>query len=103
MSSVFDALPALFVQHLGDREAFPYTHAAATVDVKGIVEMPAMTVDGLSEAQIVDADTWLHCVAADLPAGYGEGDTVVVRGVNYRVKAPMPDGRGMVRLPLMKA
>ena len=103
MSSIFDALPSLFVQHLGDREAFPYTHGATTVDVKGIVEMPAMMVEGLSEPQIVDADTWLHCAVADLPAGYGENDTVVVRGVSYRVKAPMPDGRGMVRLPLFKA
>jgi hypothetical protein len=103
MSSIFDGMAALFVQHLGDREAFPYTHGATTVSVKGIVEMPAMTVDGLSEPQIVDANTWLHCAAADLPTGYGEGDTVVVRGVSYRVKAPMPDGRGMVRLPLFKA
>lgn len=102
MSSIFDGMAALFVQHLGDREAFPYTHGITTVDVKGIVEMPAMTVDGLTDVQIVDADASLHCAVADLPAGYGEGDTVVVRGVSYRVKVPMPDGRGMARLPLMK-
>ena len=102
MSSIFDALPSLFVQHLGDREAFPYTHGTTTVDVKGIVEMPAMNVDGFSENQIVDADASLHCATADLPTGYGDGDSVVVRGISYRVKAPMPDGRGMVRLPLMR-
>lgn len=102
MSSIFDVLPSLFVQHLGDREEMPYTHGGTTVGVKGIVEMPAMMVDGLSEPQIVDADASFHCAVADLPAGYGEGDTVVVRGVSYRVKAPMPDGRGMVRLPLMR-
>jgi len=103
MSSIFDGMAALFVEHLGDREDLPYTHDGTTVAVKGIVEMPAMAVDGLTEVQIVDGDTWLHCAEADLPTGYGENDTVVVRGVNYRVKAPMPDGRGMVRLPLFKA
>lgn len=102
MSSIFDGMAALFVQHLGDREAMPYTHNGTTVDVKGIVEMPAMTVDGPADVQIVDADASFHCAVADLPAGFGEGDSVVVRGVSYRVKAPMADGRGMVRLPLMK-
>lgn len=102
MSSIFDGMAALFVQHLGDRESFPYTHGDTTVDVRGIVEMPAMTVDGFAEPQIVDADASLHCAVADLPAGFGDEDSVVVRGVSYRVKTPMPDGRGMVRLPLMR-
>ncbi len=102
MSSIFDGMADLFVQHLGDREAMAYTHNGTTVGVKGIVEMPTMTIDGLSDVQVVDADASLHCAVADLPAGYDENDTVVVRGVNYRVKAPMPDGRGMVRLPLLK-
>lgn len=102
MSSIFDGMADIFVQHLGDREEMPYTHDGTTVGVKGIVEMPAMTVDGLAAPQIVDADASFHCAVADLPSGYGEGDTVVVRGVAYRVKAPMVDGRGMVRLPLMR-
>lgn len=103
MSSIFDGMAALFVQHLGDREEMPYTHNGTTVGVKGIVERPAMTIDGLADVDLVTADTWLHCAEADLPSGYAEGDTVVVRGVSYKVKVPMPDGRGMVRLPLARA
>ena len=106
MSSIFDDLDIAgsFTAHLGDREPFAYTTAGgASADVVGILEMPAMMVQGLSETDIVTADVELHVAAADLPAGYGEGDTVVARGVTYRTRVPLPDGRGMVRIPLTKA
>ncbi len=102
MASFTDGMAAIFRDTMG--EPVTYTKVGgAPIAIVGIPEMPAITVDGLSEVQIVDADSWLHFAEADLPVGYGEGDTMVVRGVTYRAKAPMPDGRGMVRIPLSKA
>jgi len=104
MSSVFDGMAAIFRDTFGDHEPFAYTLAAGgdPVEIIAILETPALAVAGLSETDIVTADTELHVTAADLPPGYGEGDTVVARGVTYRAKVPMPDGRGMVRIPLFK-
>lgn len=103
MASLFDSLAPLFVAVIGDDVPVAYTHAAATTDVLGIFEAPSMLVQGLSDgADIVSADASFSCAEADLPAGYGEGDTLVRRGTTYAVKAPMPDGHGMVRLPLFK-
>lgn len=103
MSSPFDGLSDIFVQTLGDDVPVAYTHGATTVDVLGIFEVPSLVVTGLSDgADIVDADASFACAEDDLPDGYGEGDTLVRRGVTYAVKAPMPDGHGMVKLPLLK-
>jgi hypothetical protein len=103
MSSPFDGLAPIFVAALGDDVPVTYTHGAVTVDVIGIFETPAMLIEGLAEgADIVGIDAWFACAEADLPAGYGEGDTLLRRGATYAVKAPMPDGHGMVRLSLFK-
>jgi hypothetical protein len=104
MSSIFDGMAALFVETFGDVEPFSYALAAGgpSVAITAILETPAALVSGLAEADVVTAETELHAAAADLPAGYGEGDTVVARGVTYRTRVPMPDGRGMVRIPLQK-
>jgi len=53
-------------------------------------------------ADLVTADAYFDCNEDDLPAGYAEGDTIVRRGVTYVTKVPMPDGHGMVKLPLFK-
>ncbi len=103
MSSIFDGMAAIFRDTFGEDDLLLYTHNAATTSIKGIFETPAMVVDGLAEVGIVDCDAWVHFAAEDLPAGYGEGDTVVIRATTYRTKVPMPDGRGMVRIPLSKA
>jgi len=103
MPSPFDGLAATFVEHLGDTTPVQYTHGATTVAVVGIFEEPALELQGLTEnAGIITADTSFSCNEDDLPAGYGEGDTLVRRGVTYATKAPMRDGHGMVRIPLLK-
>jgi len=103
MPSPFDGLAATFVSVLGDTDPVAYTHAAVTTDVLGIFEMPAMIVQGLMDgADLVTADAYFDCAEADLPAGYGEGDTILRRGVTYVAKVPMPDGHGMVKIPLFK-
>jgi hypothetical protein len=102
-SSVFDGMAAIFRDTFGDAEPFTYTKSGgSSVEITGILEMPALVVNGLAGTDIVTADTELHAAEADLPDGYGEGDDVVARGVTYRTKVPMPDGRGMVRIPLKK-
>jgi hypothetical protein len=102
MTDLFDGLPAIFRDTFG--EAVTYMKVGdAHLEIQAVVLTPALLVQGLAEIDVVTADTEIHCAVADLPAGYGEGDTVVVRGASYRVKAPMPDGHGMVRLPLFKA
>lgn len=104
MSSFSDGMAAIFRDTFGDVEPFSYTLAAggAPVPIVGILEVPAIGIPGLAEPDLVDNDTQLHVAGEDLPGGYGQGDTVVARGVTYRTKAPMPDGRGMVRIPLLK-
>lgn len=105
MSSFSDGLAAIFRDTFADDEPFAYTLAAggAPVEIKGILETPALALQpGLGDVEIVTADTDLHAAAEDLPAGYGEGDTLVARGTTWRTKVPMPDGRGMVRIPLFK-
>lgn len=103
MSSIFDGMAAVFRDTFGDREPFTYTkQGGSPVSIIAILETPALRVQGLAEADIVTAHTELHATDADLPAGYGEGDTVVARGVTYRTKVPMPDGRGMVVIPLTR-
>ena len=103
MSSPFDGLASTFVAALGDDTPVAYTHGAINIAVLGIFEVPSLMVQGLTDgADIVSAEASFSCAEADLPAGYGEGDTLVRRAVTYTVKAPLPDGHGMVRLPLRK-
>ena len=103
MASFTDGMAAIFRDVLGDEDLVPYTHGLVTVNVRPIPEMPSITIDGVAEVRLVDADASASFVEADLPAGYGEGDIVVIRGTTYRAKVPMRDGRGMVRIPLRKA
>lgn len=103
MSSFSDGMAAIFRDTFGDAEPFTYTkQGGSPIEIVGILETPALMVQGLSEADLVTADTELHAAETDLPAGYGEGDTLVARGVTYTTKTPMPDGRGMVRIPLAR-
>lgn len=102
MTDLFDGMPDIFRDTFG--ESVIYTKVGgAPLDLQAIVLMPALLVTGIADVDVVTADTQIHCAVADLPSGFGERDTVIVRGVTYRVRAPMSDGQGMVRLPLTKA
>lgn len=103
MSSLFDGMAEIFRDTFG--EAVTYTRSGGSpIALQGVVDLPSLRVEGLAEIDLVTIDPSLHCAVADLPAGYGAGDSVVARGVSYLVKGPpMPDGFGMVRLALKRA
>lgn len=101
--SIFDGMAEIFRDTLG--EDVVYTHAGSCVSLQGIVEMPAVLADGLSGEGLDTVETQISVsfAVADLPSGYATRDTVQFRGKAYIVKAVLPDGRGMVRLPLERA
>lgn len=104
MSSIFDGMAAIFVETLGEDDLLPYSHAGTTTELRGIFANPHAQTPGSDEgAPLAGSMPSLSTAAADLPAGAGEGDTVVVRGITWRVLGPpQPDGRGMTVLLLEK-
>lgn len=103
MSSIFNGMAAIFVDTFGEGDLVPYTHGATTVSVRAIFDDPTMLMDdGPGPAKVI-AVPKLHCDVDDLPSGFGQGDSVTVRGTVYVVRAPLPDGRGMVVMELERA
>jgi len=103
MSSIFDGMADLFVAVLGDTDLVPYTHAGTTVNVKGIFDDPDMLFEIGESASKVVTMAKVSFAEADLHQGYGQGDTVRIKGVGYVVRNPLRDGKGMVSIDLEKA
>jgi hypothetical protein len=101
-NGLFAALPGIFTSVLGEDDLLPYTHGDATVLLKGIFENPtATTPDFEGAGGLVGSTPSLSVATADLPSGAGEGDSVIIDTVTWRVSGPPHhDGRGMTRLPL---
>lgn len=101
--SLFDGMAEIFRDTFG--EAVTYGHGTVSMSLQGIVQLPTVARDGMSDEgagslmQLPEVSFPL----ADLPAGYCAGDTVQMRGLPYRVKAILPDGRGMVLMHLERA
>jgi hypothetical protein len=99
------------VESADDRAAFvadfgvAVTWAGAGMTFLGIFDRPSIMVDGLAAAAIVDRDASLLCLAAGLPQGAAEGDTVTIAGESqaYRCQTLRPDGTGFVVVDLKKA
>lgn len=102
MSSPFDDLASIFVGVLGDSDPVSYTKSGgATVSVIGIFENRTEFFDtGQSMTGALHRMPVLSVAEADLPSGYGQGDSVVIKGNTYTVRTPLPDGHGMVDLQL---
>lgn len=102
MSSPFDGLASTFVSALGDSDPVTYTRAGGgAVSIYGIFENRAEVVDaGLGRAGQVERTPMLSVAEADLPTGYGQNDTILIKGKTYAVRASLPDGHGMVELQL---
>ena len=74
----------------------------------------AITVDGIFDKEfreVVEAEFGVGIAThpagytmreADLPAGYGDGDTLLVKTITYTIRAHELDGTGMVVLRLEK-
>ena len=108
MASIFDGLASTIVQVLGDDELAQYTLAdgSQSAAVQVIFEAPArsMAVHGLSSGvAAIEIPTKFHANTADLPAGFGQGDTLQFRGRQWTVKAALPDGHGIVALEVEAA
>lgn len=105
MSSIFEELDmaGTFTQHLG--EEVIYDRAGVQTTIAGIPELPAQLATAQSDyaPESVEVRASVSVQAADLPAGHVTGDPVTIRGQLYRVKAFLPDGRGMVVCLLEKA
>lgn len=81
-----------------------YTHAGS---------LTSYTLDGIFEAESVEADpdTGVAVISnspqisfklSDMEADPDMNDTIVIRGVTYRVKEPQFDGQGTVTLRLFR-
>lgn len=110
MSSIFEDLDVAgtFAQHLGEREEIVYTPlggAPVTLPEGSAIflEEPTTIVHDDGSAATDNVQKQLHLKASDIAAPT-EGDTVVVRGVTYKVVPPIhPDGKGMIAVCLAKA
>ena len=109
MSSIFEHLDVAgtFAEHLGEREVIVYTRlggAPITLEAGRAIffEEPVTIVHDDGSASTDNAQKELHLQAADIPAP-AEGDTVLVRGITYKVVPPIrPDGKGMIAVSLVK-
>jgi hypothetical protein len=102
MSNIFDGLASIFVDTFGDDAAGIYTKrdGSWSGSVKLIYEAPAALSGMGSPVDDITIPTKFHAAIADLPIGYGQGDTLRFRGRDWTVKTPLPDGQGMVVLEM---
>lgn len=77
-------------------------HAAggAPYDVDGIFESESIDVDPDTGVQVISNQPAMSFALADLQQDPLEGDTLIVRGITYRVVEPTYDGQGTVTLRL---
>lgn len=73
---------------------------SASSDIEGIHDRPAAVQQGLADAGTVEVTAMFTCRTSDLPPGAGPGDSLIVDGYNYHVRAVLPDGTGMTYLEL---
>ncbi len=81
-----------------------YTLAAggAAISIDGLFENE-MAAKPLGEAGIISSEPMFTCRTADLPVGYGEGDSVVINAVSYKVaERPLDDATGITLMTLEK-
>ena len=102
MSSILDGLAPIFVATFGDSVPACYSKrdGSWSGNVSVIYEAPATLTAIGTGPEAVTIPTKFHANEADLPTGYGQGDTVSFRGRDWTVKIPLPDGHGMVVLEM---
>ncbi len=101
---VFADMPGAFTDALGDPVMVSPGGAAARC-VRAVVRAPAGQPAGpvgKSAPGVIARMITASFAELDVP-GLRDGDITVIGGVTFRVREPMPDGRGMVRCELERS
>ncbi|NDV20828.1 hypothetical protein GO013_15565 [Pseudodesulfovibrio sp. JC047] len=69
------------------------------VEVNGIYDKEPVEID-TGHGFVMSVAHTFTCAQSALPAWVGDGTPVVVDGVSFKVRAPEPDGAGMIELTL---
>ncbi len=101
----FDALAGLATQHvhtlLGTDVVYTKVGGSA-VTIKGVLDRRAVDVEtGDGSLQVYSAR--VSFASDDLPSGYGEGDALTAKGINYVVQVIEDDGEGQIDMLLKRA
>jgi hypothetical protein len=105
MASILDTLAQTFIAVLGDDELATYTRADGSWSgpVAVIFENPSSLMATGAGPDAVVAEAKFHIAVGDLFGGWGQGDTIAFRGKTWIVRAPLPDGHGMVQFQVEAA
>ena len=80
-----------------------YTHSGGTpYTLDGIFEAESIDTDPETGAKIISNTPQISFRLSDMQAEPDNRDTVVIRGVSYRVKDPRYDGQGTVTMRLYR-
>lgn len=80
-----------------------YTHLGGSpYTLNGIFEAESIETDPDTGAQIISNNPQVAFRLSEMQAMPENGDTVTVRGVNYKVKEPILDGQGTVTCRLWR-
>lgn len=95
---------AVFVNTDDFGVASSYTLAAggSASTINGIFDAAYAEVEVETEIGITSTGPAFICRTADLPSGYGAGDSIVIDSTTYKVRVFKPDGTGMSVLKLEK-
>lgn len=75
-----------------------WSHGGTVATLTGIFDHPTRGYGGGAGGAVesLAENASLYCAAASLPTGAAAGDSVLIAGRSYAVRALMPDGTGMV-------
>ncbi len=98
------------VESAADRAAFfstdefgqpaTWNHGGTVATVNGILSAPASQVSTGEGPDTIAVMAKFVCSSDDLPAGAGQGDAIVIGGVSYVARMPLPTGNGMITVEL---
>ena len=94
--SVFDGLPDVFTGVFGQTVTIT-PNGGSSRDITA--DFRRRSDEDPLDYGMVNSETYISAAAADV-SDITEGDAVTVGSETFRTQAPMPDGRGMVKIRL---
>lgn len=93
---------AVFVNTDDFGVASSYTLAAggSASTINGIFDNQYAEIEVEVDIGVASTGPAFTCRTADLPTGYGPGDSIVISGTTYKVRVVKSDGTGMTVLKL---